>query len=259
MVNLQKVRKDAPWTWLKGGFADMMRSPVISIGYGLVFTLIGALITIGLWMVGQAAVAPVLLAGFALIAPTFAVGVYRINQIRESGQTPRVFDFWSISPEKLTQLALLSVLLLVFFLTWARLAQFLFAMMVSETSLSVGEFLNYIFNDPAGLTLIVTGTVIGAVLAFVAFIVSAISFPMLTDQNVDAITALVASVKAVFGQPFVMLTWALLIAFMVAVGIALFGVGLAVTFPWVAHASWRAYKDFDPQPDTALTGAPQAE
>lgn len=259
MVNLKKVRKDAPWAWLKGGFEDMMKTPVISIGYGLVFTVVGLLITAGLWMVGQGAVAPVLLAGFALVAPVFAVGVYRVNQVRESGLTPRLFDFWTISPDKLTQLALLSVLLLVFFLTWARLAQFIFVVMVSDTTLSVSQFLDYIFNNPAGLSLLVTGTIIGAVLAFVAYLVSALSFPMLTDQNVDAITAVVASVKAVFGQPFVMLTWALLIAFMVMVGMALFGIGLALTFPWIAHASWRAYKDFDPQPDTQMTGAPQAE
>lgn len=259
MVNLQTVRRDAPWTWLKGGFEDMMKTPVISIGYGLVFTLAGFLITGGLWMIGQGAVAPVLLAGFALIAPVFAVGVYRINQVRESGQSPRLFDFWSISPDKLTQLALLSVLLLVFFLTWARLAQFIFVMMVSDATLSIPQFLDFIFTTPSGLSLLLTGTAIGAVLAFVAFLVSAISFPMLTDQNVDAITAVVASVKAVLGQPFVMASWALLIVFMVGVGIVLFGIGLAVTFPWLAHASWRAYKDFRPEPDHELTGAPQTE
>jgi uncharacterized membrane protein len=92
------------------------------------------------------------------------------------------------------------------------------------------------------------GTAIGAVLAFAAFTVAALSFPMIIDQDVDAVTAVVASVKAVVGQPMVMVTWAWLIAFFTALGAALFLVGLAVTFPLIAHASWRAYKDFAPKP-----------
>ncbi|PWE18480.1 hypothetical protein DDZ18_02425 [Marinicauda salina] len=253
MVRLKKVRRDAPWDWLKSGFADMMKTPAISIGYGAVFTLVGIGITLALWMGGQAAAAPVFVAGFALVAPAFAVGVYRINQVREAGHAPRLFDFWAIPPSRLGQLALLSVLLLVFFLTWARLAQFLFAYFAHESYMPLGEFSRFALTDPAGLTLIVVGTAIGAVLAFAAFMVSALAFPMLADQDVDAVTAVVASVKAVLAQPFVMITWAWLIAFMVAVGGALFLVGIAVAFPWLAHASWRAYRDFAPEPEHAAS------
>ena len=92
------------------------------------------------------------------------------------------------------------------------------------------------------------GTIVGGFLAAVAFAMSAISFPMLIDQDVDAVTAMVASFKAVFAQPFVMLTWAWLIAFMVVAGSVVFLVGLAVTFPWIALATWHAYRDFAPSP-----------
>ena len=84
MVDLDTTRRDAPWAWLKQGFSDMMSAPVISIGYGLVFTLVGIAITIGLWSIGQATLTPVLAGGFALIAPAFAVGIYRVSQVRES-------------------------------------------------------------------------------------------------------------------------------------------------------------------------------
>ncbi|TGY90580.1 DUF2189 domain-containing protein [Marinicauda algicola] len=253
MVTLERTRKDAPWAWLKAGFADMMSAPVISIGYGAAFTLAGVLITVGLWSIGQAAMTPVLAGGFALVAPAFAVGIYRINQVREEGKTPGLLDFWSLPAGRIGQLALLSVLLLVFFLTWARLAQFLYAAFTVGNSMPAGEFTQFLFTDPAGLTLLVVGTAIGAVLAFVTFAVSALAFPMLTDQDVDAVTAVVASVKAVLQQPFTMLTWAWLIAFFVAVGSALFFVGLALAFPWLAHASWRAYRDFDPKPEPSAS------
>jgi len=40
-----------------------------------------------------------------------------------------------------------------------------------------------------------------------------------------------------------MLLWAWLIAILTAAGVATLFVGLAVVFPLLGHASWRAYKD----------------
>ena len=147
------------------------------------------------------------------------------------------------------------MLLLVFFLTWARLAQFLYAGFTLNNPMPPSQFTQFLFTDPAGLTLLVVGTAIGAVLAFAAFAVSALAFPMLTDQDVDAVTAVVASIKAVIKQPFTMITWAWLIAFFVAAGSIVFFIGLAIVFPWLAHASWCAYKDFNPRPEASASSA----
>lgn len=249
MVTLDPVRKDAPWTWLKGGIEDLKAAPTISLGYGAMFTLVGIAITLGMWSLGLGGFIPVLIGGFALVAPSFAIGIYRISQARDAGETPGLLDFWKISGSKLTQLGLLSVLLFVFFLVWARLAQFLFAMLAgNDSDFRIETLQNFLFTDPSGVLLLVIGTAVGAALALVAFMVSAISFPMLVDQDVDAITAVVASVKAVTSNLFTMLTWALIIAVAVGLGAAFFLIGLAVSFPVIAHASWRAYKDFNPTP-----------
>lgn len=249
MVTLEKVRRDAPWSWIKGGIADMRAAPVTSIGYGATFTLLGIAITLGLSMLGMAGFVPVFVGGFALVGPVFAVGIYCVSQKLHDGETPGMLDFWRISPSRLTQMGLLTVLLFVFFLAWARLAQFLFVMFAAgDADYRIASTASFLFSDPSGVTLLAVGTAIGAALGFAAFMVSALSFPMIVDQDVDAVTAMVASVKAVFAQPFVMGTWALLIAFFVALGAAFFLIGLAVTFPLIAHASWRAYKDFAPKP-----------
>ncbi|MFP4518369.1 MAG: DUF2189 domain-containing protein [Oceanicaulis sp.] len=249
MVTLEKVRRDAPWSWIKGAMSDMAVAPVVSIGYGAVFTAVGVAITLGLWSLGLVGYAPVLVGGFALVAPVFAVGIYCVSQKRDAGETPQLLDFWRISGSRLTQIGLLSVLLFVFFLAWARLAQFLFVMIAAgDTDFRLNAMVSFLFTDPSGVMLLAVGTAIGAVLAFAAFMVSALSFPMIIDQDVDAITAVAASVKAVVKNPLVMITWAWLIAFFIGVGAALFLVGLAVTFPLIALASWRAYKDFAPKP-----------
>ena len=66
---------------------------------------------------------------------------------------------------------------------------------------------------------------------------------MLIDRDIDAVTALIASVDAVKRQPFVMFSWGLTIAIMTFAGAASI-IGLAIVFPWLGHASWRAYKSF---------------
>jgi uncharacterized membrane protein len=258
MVRLQHVRRDAPWRWLKAGWDDLARAPRVPLVYGLIFVGAGALIVLGLAALGLAAAVPVALSGFALIAPVLAIGIYQVSRAYERGETPRFRFIVSRFPSRLSQIGFLSLLLVMLFLVWVRLAQFLLAALAPDSPLLPGPFLEFALSDPAGLTLMVIGTLVGAALAAIAFAMSALAFPMLVDQDVDAVTALVASFKAVIDQPFVMLTWAWLIAFMVAAGSAFFLVGLAVTFPWIALATWHAYRDFSPVPSPSAPASSAA-
>jgi len=256
MVELQQVRRDAPWTWLKAGWDDLVKAPRVPLLYGLAFVAVGAVIVFGLHMAGLTAAVPVALSGFALVAPVLAIGIYQVSRAYERGETPRFRFVVSRFPSRLSQIGFLSILLVLLFLIWVRAAQFLLVAIAPESPLEPGPFLEFALNDPEGLTLMIVGTLIGASLAAIAFAMSALAFPMLVDQDVDAVTALVASFKAVIRQPFVMLTWAWLIAFMVVAGTAVFLVGLAVTFPWIALASWHAYRDFAPTPSPSASSAP---
>ena len=248
MVTLKRVRKDAPWTWLKAGWADLVRAPRVSIGYGLIFVLTGLVITVGLWFAGSGSLIPVAAAGFALVAPAFAIGFYQVSRKLDAGETPRFAHVWLLRPSKISQVALLSVFLVILLLFWVLIAQALYAYFAFSDFRPPADFTQFALTSPRGLLLVVVGTLVGGVLAAFAFSVSALSFPMLVDQEVDAVTALVASVKAVRAQPFVMVTWAWLIAFWVVLGSVAFLIGLAVIFPWLGHASWRAYQDFAPSP-----------
>ena len=55
--------------------------------------------------------------------------------------------------------------------------------------------------------------------------------------------AVTASWRAVAAHPLVLVLWALLIAVLVALGMALALLGLVVVIPVIAHASWHAYRD----------------
>lgn len=248
MVELQRVSRDAPWAWLKAGWRDLVHAPFVSIGYGLIFVLTGLAITAGLWMTGLEALIPVATAGFALIAPAFAVGFYQVSRKLDAGDQPRLSDLWLLSPSKVSQVALLAILLVILLLFWVLVAQALYALFALGDYRPMSEFSRFALTSRNGLTMLVIGSLAGSVLAVAAFSVSALSFPMVVDQDVDAVTALVSSVKAVIAQPFVMATWAWLIAFWVILGSVGLLVGLVVIFPWLGHASWRAYQDFSPSP-----------
>ncbi|MEE2526528.1 DUF2189 domain-containing protein [Hyphobacterium sp. HN65] len=243
-VQINDIRPGAPMRWLKAGAGDMARAPMVSIGYGLIFVAIGAALSLGLWFVGAAAWIPVALSSFALIAPLFAVGIYQISKHIDEGKAVTFSDVWLVSGEKISQVAFLGLLLIILLLGWARIAQFLYAYFASQDYTTLSEFTSWLLGNPAGLAMAVIGTVIGGMLALAAFAISAISFPMLIDKQIDAATALIASVTAVRRNLFPMLTWAWLIAFWTVIGTAFFGVGLAIVFPWLGHASWRAYQDF---------------
>ncbi|OLF78054.1 hypothetical protein AWH62_03410 [Maricaulis sp. W15] len=246
MITVKQVRRDAPWQWLRAGWQDFVRAPRVCLTYGAIFVVIGLVITLGLGLVGFSSAVPVALSGFALVAPAFAVGIYQVSHALERGETPRFLVIVSRIPSRISQIAFLSLLLLLLLLVWVRIAQVLLIVIAPYSPLEAGPFLNYLLTDAAGLTLLAIGTLVGAGLATLAFAISALAFPMLIDRDVDAITALTTSLKAVINQPFVMLTWAWLIAFFIGAGIAFFGIGLAVAFPWIALATWHAYRDFLP-------------
>jgi uncharacterized membrane protein len=247
MVRIAKVARDAPWTWLRLGWRDLVRDPILSLSYGLIFAGFGAILSLGLWSVDMLALVPVALSGFALIAPALAIGIYQISRARERGEEPRFRLIISRFPTRLGQIGFLSILLLVLLLSWLRIAQFLLVLIAPDIPMQPGPFVEYLLVQPEGLALLAVGTAFGGLLAGGAFAISALAFPMLVDQDVDAVSALTASVKAVLAQPFVMLSWAWLIAFMMIAGSITFLIGIAVSFPWIAHASWHAYKDFSPE------------
>ena len=250
MVTLETVRRDAPWKWLKRGFEDLKRAPGISLAYGLIFVGLGLFIISGLWLIDQSSLIPIAMSGFALVAPALAIGIYQISRAIARGEAPRFRVMITRYPSRMSQIGFMSVILALLFMVWFRVAQFLYIGIVpAGTEFDLNTFIPFLLTHASGLTLLIVGTALGAILASIAFSISVLTFPMLVDQDVDAVTALVASIRAVFSQPFVLLTWAWLIAFWVIVGSAFFVIGLAITFPLLAHASWHAYKDFAPQPE----------
>lgn len=238
------VSLEAPWRWLGAGWRDLWQTPWLSLGYGLVFVCGGALISAGLWMADLSSVIPAAAAGFALLGPLLAMGLYEISRRLETGQRVTLRDvLWPRLAAPVTQVFYFGFILMFAFLVWIRIATLLFALFTAGDYVPLNAFASYVVTSPQGLALVIVGSAIGALIAFAIFAMSAISAPMLLDRNVDVMTAVIASVAAVQRHFRVMLLWAWLIAVFVAVGIATAFLGLVVVFPLLGHATWHAYRE----------------
>lgn len=241
---VNSVTFDAPWGWLAAGWRDIAATPSLSLGYGAVFAIISVALAYGLTFVGWESVVMALAGGFLILGPLFAVGLYEISRRRSEGEKVGADAVLGLKVPSPLQLAYLGFVLLFIFSAWLRFAFLLFAIYFGETALPPPErFIPELLFTSHGLGLLVTGTLVGAGLALLAYAVSVVSVPLLLNERVDFLTAIFVSIQSVVKNPAPMLLWAGLVAAIMACGIALAFVGLIVAFPLVGHATWHAYKE----------------
>jgi uncharacterized membrane protein len=230
---------------LARGLADFRAMPTHVIFLSLIYPIAG--LAIARWTVGHD-ILPMLyplLAGFALIGPFAAVGLYELSRRRELGLDTswrHAFDivhspsFWSI--------AALGLLLLAVFGVWLAVAHALYIAHfgMDERPVTLAELAHRVLYTAEGHSLLVTGNAIGSVFALTSFALSAVSFPLLLDRNVGMATAIVTSIRAILRNPFTMALWGLIVALGLVVGSLPFLFGLAVAMPILGHATWHLYR-----------------
>jgi uncharacterized membrane protein len=162
--------------------------------------------------------------------------------------------------EHIAQMAIFGFVLLVLEMIWGRASLVIFAVSFDGMPDFKGSLLALL--DPQNIEFIVAYVAVGALFAGLIFAVSVVSIPMMLDQQVDAITAGLTSLRLVLGQPGVMLCWGALITLLVALALLPWFAGLLVVGPVVGHASWHAYRGAvqvdslpEPLPGTGDDGA----
>jgi uncharacterized membrane protein len=228
-----------PLRWLALGAADFRAHPVPCLFYGVCFAAMGWLLAVLLRPAPGTMMA--LTAGFLLVGPFMAMGLYEVARRREAGLPCDLFATTLVWRRNLVNLAILGIGLEIVMAIWARSSMMVIAIFFPRTMPSVAVLLDEVARG-RDLAFIGTWVGVGAVFATLVFAFTVIAIPLMLDRGTDAITAMLASVAA-FGRNLVpMLVWAACIVSLTVLGFATFFVGLIVTVPWVGLATWHAYR-----------------
>ena len=227
------------------GLADFRAMPTHVIFLSLIYPIAG--LAIARWTAGHDIVPLLypLIAGFALIGPFAAIGLYELSRRRELGlDTSWRHAFDIVHSPSLWSILALGLLLVAIFGVWLAVAHGLYVAHFGEDERPIGlaELARRIFDTPQGRSLIVTGNAVGFLFALASFALSAVSFPLLLDRNVGMATAIVTSLRAILKNPVTMALWGLIVAAGLALGSLPFLFGLAVVMPILGHASWHLYR-----------------
>jgi uncharacterized membrane protein len=226
---------------IQAGIDDFKAVPVFGVFFAAFYVAGGLALWFGLFASGQPAWFIAIAAGFPLFAPFAAVGLYEVSRRREAGEPLSWGPILSaLKGRGDGQLALMAVGVLIAFGFWIILARGIFAIFLGTSGIGF-ESLGTLWTLP-GIAMLLVGTAVGGLVALALFTVTVMSLPMLLDRDIDFVTAMITSVRAVSGNPQVMMKWAALIAGLLFAAMVPLFLGLVVVLPILGHATWHLYR-----------------
>lgn len=237
-IPLHRLPLTAPLRWLALGWRDFRRCPGIGLFYGGCFAAMGW----ALLLVFRHAPAWTLAlsAGFLLMGPFLCLGLYDASRALERGQRPDLGTSLLAWEPSLGTMAIFGGVLLILEMLWGRASLIVFAVSFDGMPDFKGSVVQLF--DAGHLGFIVAYLAVGGVFAGVIFAVSVVAIPMILDRQVDAITAGLTSLRLVWTQPVVTVSWGALITLLVVLALLPWFLGLLVAGPVLGHASWHAYR-----------------
>jgi len=226
------------------GFDDFLAIPTHAVFLCVLYPLAGIIIAGLTFNYDLIPLLYPMAAGFALVGPVAAIGIYELSGRREQGlETDWTHAFDLLQADSFRGILALGLLLLALFGVWIAVAQSIYiASFGYAAPESISAFVRDVLTTPAGHRMILIGNAVGFVFAIVAFALSAISFPLLIDRKVTATAAALTSIKVVLRNPLTMALWGIMVAAALLIGSLPLFAGLAIVIPVLGHATWHLYR-----------------
>ena len=229
---------------LAAGWRDFLATPTQLFFLALIYPVAG--LVLGFAASGSDLLTIVwpLVAGFALLGPIAALGIYEMSRRREQNLPVSAMNgldvFRSAGIGSIVGVALV---LLVLFVGWLLSAEWIYRTTIGpDHPASFAALWRVTTGTSEGHRLMLVGNLVGFVFAVAALAVSVVSLPLLLDRDVGTVAAIRTSVRAVAANPVPMALWGLIVAGLLLLGSLPLLVGLAVVIPVLGHATWHLYR-----------------
>lgn len=229
---------------LKSGVTDFMRAPLFGLFFGLIYALGGIAIFSVLMLAGELWMILPIMIGFPLIGPFVAAGLYEVSRRLTAGQQLS----WrgvliTVFAQHERQTGWMAFVILFVFWIWIYQVRLLVALFLGfNTPSTLSGFIDVVLTTPAGISFLAVGTIVGAFLAMFLFAATVVSMPLLLDTELDFVTAIITSFKAVTRNPVPMLSWGIIVTVLTLLAMAPAFIGLLWVLPVLGHATWHLYK-----------------
>jgi uncharacterized membrane protein len=237
-----------PFKWLSLGYRDFVNRPAMSIVYGLIVFVVSAVLVGGLIAAGRDYILFPAFAGFMVVGPVLAVGLYEKSRRIEEGLPLRWSNLFFVKPRSGGQILFTGVLLCLLMMLWMRAAVLIYALFFGLVPFpGLDHITKMLFTSDVGWAMLAVGTAVGGLFAAFSFAISAFSIPMLVNEPIDALTAMGSSMALVWNNLRVLLVWAGIVLVLFLVSLASGMLGLIVVYPLLGHATWHAYRAVRPE------------
>ena len=241
------VRRIAPGDCLAAlaeGFDDFVSMPTYPAFVGLFYALSGIAIVSLSSIEGALRLVFPLVAGFALVGPFFAVGLYEMSRGRELGLKANWRTSLSVARSPaLPSIFALGLILFAVFVAWIHSAETLYVRLYGpDPPTEAVAFLRDVLTTSRGFLLMGLGGLVGFCFAALSLSISVVSFPLMLDRNIGLIAALATSLRVATENPCAVAFWGLIVAVGLVLGSLPVLFGLAVVMPILGHATWHFYR-----------------
>lgn len=240
---VRRLARDDLAEALAAGWKDFRRAPSFGLFFGALYMLGGwAIVLLALFSDLYYLSYP-LATGFALIGPFVAAGLYEVSRRLEMGE-PLGWRavLGAVRKGGTRDLGWMALVTLFAFIIWVDFALFLYLMFFGLHMPAWQEFLLSLVTTLDGLTFFVVGNLAGAAIAFFIFCITVVSCPLLLDRDIDFVTAMLTSLRAVGANRAQMVSWAGMIAMMMCASLLTGLLALVVVLPLLGHATWHVYR-----------------